>query len=164
MRSSLAVGLLLTSSLSIFGLYGRQQSNAAIPPGPEPVFVNGQMGVYDPDTGQFVPSTSPLFDQICDKIQARRDAAMGVNPALPPNWYPGQSNWYYSSHGFYHSGFYGPWYYHGLSLYTPSHPWFGGSSASRSFSTYSGGSSASHFSSSRGGFGSTGHSFGGSHS
>jgi hypothetical protein len=163
MRSSLAVGLLLTSSLSIFGLYPRQQRNAAIPPGPEPVYVNGQMGVYNPDTGVFVPSTSPLFNETCDLIQARRDAATGVNVTQPTSSFPGW--WYYSSNGFHHTGYYGHSYYSGFSLYrsmhTSSSSWIGGSSASRSFF---GSSSSSSSSSMRGGFGSTGHSFGASHS
>jgi hypothetical protein len=138
MRSSTAVGLLLTSSLSIFGIYARQTNNPALAAGPEPVWVNGQMGVYSPETGEFVPSDSPLFDQTCDEIQARRNA--GADGNFYPTTAPSQ---YGASHS-------GSSYYYG-NHYGSSSGWYGGSSASRSDSI-------------RGGIGETGHGFGGSHS
>jgi len=150
MRASSGVGLLLASSMAIFGIHGRQQTNAAIPPGPEPVWVNGVMGVYNPDTGVFVPSTSPLFDETCDLIQLRREQALGDNNgnwwSYPHHWnYSTGSHFYsYSSSGGYGGSYGGP---------------YGGASGSRSF----GGDSA-HFGSARGGIGETGHGFGGGHS
>lgn len=157
MRASSGVGLLLASSMAIFGIYGRQQSSAALPPGPEPVWVNGQMGVYNPDTGVFVPSTSPLFDQTCDLIRLRRAQAGGYTGG-PASWgyhhyrynlidhlfeYPGEDVW---GGGYSNGG-------------TGGGGYWGGASGARS----SGGSS-SFFGSARGGIGETGHAFGGSHS
>jgi hypothetical protein len=137
MRSSVAVGLLLVSSMSIFGIYGRQAQNPNIPPGPEPVWVNGVEGVYDPDTGQFVPVTSPLFAETCDKIQQRRQDAINRNSGGWGNF------WWYGNPGYYHS----------------SHYYGGGY-----FGSPSGGSYGYHAAASsvRGGIGGTGHSFGAS--
>jgi hypothetical protein len=130
--------------MAIFGLYGRQQSNAAVPPGPEPVWVNGEMGVYNPDTGEFVPNTSPLFDQTCDLIQCRREQAQRYGGSYPCN----------GGNGVYHH-----WnYYPGGNRF-----WYstGGASGARS---WSGVSDFGHEGSVRGGIGETGHAHGGSHS
>ena len=149
--------------MAIFGIYGRQRTNAALAPGPEPVWVNGVMGVYNPDTGEFVPSTSPLFDQTCDLIQRRRDEAMGNPPIGGPmvyhhwNYYPGSNVFSYSSGDDYQS----PRYIggaHGGGGYGGG-GYAGGASGLRSADGIS-----SHFGSSRGGIGETGHSFGGAHS
>jgi hypothetical protein len=176
MRSSVAVGLLLTSSMSIFGIYARQAMNPAVPAGPEPVWVNGKMGVYSPETGEFVPSDSPTFDQTCDQIQAARNPASATNPTTAPttapsnydssytgssndgSTYDGSSN---SGSSYYGSSYGGSTYYHGIH---PSYSYYyGGSSASRSPDSDYGGSSAARSNSARGGFGATGDAMGGAH-
>jgi hypothetical protein len=155
--------------MAIFGIYGRQQTNAALPPGPEPVWVDGQMGVYNPDTGEFVPVTSPLFDQTCDLIQLRREQAQGYsgggNPWGYHHWVynPGGNSFWYSTGGSSASGYqnrsYGGGYGGGYGGNSYGDEASGGASGARSSSGM-----ASHFGSSRGGIGETGHSFGGSHS
>jgi hypothetical protein len=124
--------------MSIFGLYGRHHANSALAAGPEPVYVNGVMGVYNPYTHVFVPSTSPLFDETCDLIQEQRGYTYG-----------------------------GGSYYHHWSYYPSMHSFsFPGSSSSMSSSSgsFSSSNSSSHTGSVRGGIGSTGHSMGASHS
>ncbi len=138
MKASAAITLLLASSASIFGIYARHELDPQLPPGPEPVWVDGVMGVYHPITGEFVPSTSPRFDQTCDLIQARRQ---GVSTTQP---YSSNPNYYTHSHA-YHS--YG-WAGHS--------GWGSGSGGS-----YAG---AAHSASVRGGIGWTGHAMGGGHS
>ena len=134
MKASSAVGLVLASSMSIFGLHACHGNSAYA--SVEPVWVNGVMGVYWPGTQIFVPSTSPQFNQACDLIQQQR-------------------NGYWSS-GSHHSWYYSPmnhFFYTGNS---------GGASGMRSSSGFSSfGGSSSHFGSTRGGFGSTGHAHGG---
>jgi hypothetical protein len=97
MKSSAAVGLLLASSMSIFGVYAAQSHNANIPPGPEPVWVDGQMGVYDPDTGAFIPNTSPQFEETCARIRKRREDAINAN-ANNSHWWSGSSSGYHPTH------------------------------------------------------------------
>jgi hypothetical protein len=134
MRASTAVGLLLASSASVFGIYS---TGRHVPPSNaiEPVYVNGVMGVYCPSTGEFVPSTSPMYAQCCDEIRQQR-----YNQYSGSSW-PYYHNYYYHSFG----SSYGGGYHSSVSTFDSS-----------SFSHSSG--------SIRGGIGSTGHSFGGSHS
>jgi hypothetical protein len=154
MRASAAVGLLLVSSLSIFGIATSHNTGRGQLPSVEPVWVNGVMGVYDPDTGQFVPSTSPLFDATCEKIQLRRQRQNGDYSSSS---YTGIHHWIYNPGANYFS-------------YPGARPYYfnSGGSTSGTGSSYSGSSddsgSFSHSSGSeRGGIGSTGHSFGGGH-
>jgi hypothetical protein len=156
MRASAAVGLLLVSSMSIFGIASAQHHPAGQLPSVEPVWVDGVMGVYDPDTGVFVPSTSPLFDATCEKIQLRRQREYGdysgssysgihhwiFYPGTNYFSYPGARPYYFSNGG-------------GSSFWGSGHS-YGSSSSSSSFSHSSSGSI-------RGGIGGTGHSFGGGH-
>ena len=141
--------------MAIFGHYGRQQNNTALPPGPEPVWVDGEMGVYNPDTGQFVPITSPLFDQTCDLIQLRRAQSMGYNNPTYPWAY---HHWNYNSGGHVFLSWLGSGYGRGFASDESEEDGFGGASNARSF-----GGSDAHSGSSRGGIGSTGRGFGGSH-
>jgi hypothetical protein len=160
--------------MAIFGIHGRQRVNPALPPGPEPVWVNGVMGVYNPDTGVFVPSTSVLFDQTCDLIQLRRAQAGGYVGG-PASW--GYHHWIYSpafhlftypgedlNGGGYPGGGYGGGY-GGASNSTHWGTHYGGSGfyGGASGAASSGGDSASS-GSARGGIGGTGHGFGGGHS
>jgi hypothetical protein len=139
-RASTAVSLLLVSSVSIFGLFGRHHTTAHA--GVEPVWVNGQMGVYNPYTHEFVPSTSPLFDITCDMIQDQRDQAAGGS---------------YGSVGYHH------WYYNsGTRVFgSSSYGSMGGATGAWESGGSSYGGSSSSFGSERGGFGETGHSHGG---
>jgi hypothetical protein len=151
MRSSAAIGLLLVSSASIFGLYHRHHRNSSLAPGPEPVWVNGVMGVYNPDTHVFVPATSPLFDQTCDLIQQRRDQAGG-------------GNYYYSSGYSHHWTYYPSLHYFSYPSGGASGSGFWGSSSSSSYGGSHNGSDrggSERGGSERGGFGAAGHSAGG---
>jgi hypothetical protein len=161
MRASSAIGLFLVSSVSIFGIVTGHSPNSRgsnisrdLPP-VEPVYVNGQMGVYDPDTGLFVPSTSPLFDQTCERIQQKREQANGYYHSSSSTYH----HWYYSSgsHSFTYAG--APSF--GRSSSGGSTGW--SSSSGSTSSGYSSRSSSGNSSvgSTRGGIGSTGHSFGG---
>jgi hypothetical protein len=143
MRASTAVGLLFAGSMSIFGIFStnRHRSQAlAI----EPVWVNGQEGVYSPSTGEFVPTTSWDYADVCDEIRQQR-AAAGIygTPTTGPSGYTDSTGIYHSYH-YYGSG-YG---YYGGSGYTGSHSM--GSS-----------SSSSSMGSARGGIGGMGHAHGG---
>jgi hypothetical protein len=133
MRASSAVALLLASSASVFGVFATGShslpSNAI-----EPVWVDGVEGVYSPSTGQFVPSTSPLYAQTCDEIRQQRQNSSSYSQSS--FWPFFHSSYYHSYTGGYHSSM--------------------NSFGSSSFSHSSG--------SIRGGIGSTGHSMGGSHS
>jgi hypothetical protein len=141
LRASSAVGLLLVSSMAIFGVPSIHGSGRSTLPAVEPVWVNGIMGVWDPDNGDFVPSTSPNFNSTCERIQRKRDQANG-------QYYSGGT---YSS---YHRWYLEP----GSNLFT-----YSDSSTARlraaggSFSGHSG----SSIGSSRGGFGATGAAHGG---
>jgi hypothetical protein len=131
------VGLLLVSSMSIFGIYGHHRANSTMA-GIEPVYVNGVMGVYNPYTNIFVPSTSPDFDETCELIQEQRGYT-----------YTGGSYGHHWS------------YYPSLHSFTSTGSYAHSSYSSGSFSSSS---SSSHTGSIRGGIGSTGHSMGASHS
>jgi hypothetical protein len=135
MRASTAVSLLLVSSMSIFGIYSGTNHHSNIVAGPEPVWVNGQQGVYDPDTGEFVPIDSPRFAATCELIRQRRAA---TQPGYDP--------------GYYQNG----QYYHGSPPISYSSHYSSGYSGSGYSS-----SGDSDVSSIRGGIGGTGHSFGG---
>ena len=147
MKASGAIALMLAGSMSVFGLYHRHAVNPALPPGPEPVWVNGVMGVYDPDTREFVASESPKFNQTCDRIQELRAINSGSSYT---------TNHYYDSG---YSGYNHHWYHSSGSpylLYSSS------SSSSSSGSSNSSGRSSfvstSHSTSSaRGGIGASGH-------
>jgi hypothetical protein len=133
MRASTAVGLLLASSASVFGICAT--ANHGVPTNAiEPVWVDGVEGVYSPSTGEFVPSTSPLYAQTCDEIRRQRQNSYSYSHSSFWPFY--QGNYYHAYTGGYHSSI--------------------NSFGSSSFSHSSG--------SIRGGIGSTGHSFGGSHS
>jgi hypothetical protein len=156
MRASAAIGLFLVSSMSIFGIASSHSPNRGQLPSVEPVWVNGVMGVYDPDTGVFVPSTSPLFNATCEKIQLRRQRENGD---FSGSSYSGIHHWifYPGSNYFSYPGARPYYYNNGGSSF-----WGSGSSYG-SRSTSSGSFSHSSFGSERGGIGSTGHSFGGGH-
>lgn len=90
MRRSKTVTILLCSSLAIFGVghmtgcddntgYYDQDGNwvATTQPDdqfdgwePTPVYIDGVMGVYEPGTTVFVPSTSPRFSSVCTSIKS----------------------------------------------------------------------------------------------
>lgn len=139
MRASVAVGLLLTTSMSMFGMYAAQPRSIEAPP--ETVWGNGQEGIYSPETGEFVPVTSPDFTQTYNLLQQRRQASAGSTPIAPGTQPYYQPNNYYP--GTYHS-------------YSSS-----GSSWGRGYS-YSSGSAEEG--SARGGFGGMGHAMGMGHS
>ena len=125
------------SSVSIFGIVTGHSPNRDTLPSVEPVWVNGVMGVWDPDNGDFVPATSPRFDETCERIQRKRDQAGGY-------YYGGSS--YYGHH----------WYY------SPGSSSFSYSGSGAGYSSGAGSSdSHSFFGSTRGGIGETGHGFGG---
>jgi hypothetical protein len=146
MRASTAVGLLFAGSMSIFGIFSSNRHNSQAR-GIEPVWVDGQEGVYSPSTGEFVPSTSWDYADVCDEIrQQRAGAGIYGTPTTGPAGYAGSSG-----------------YYHGYHYYGSS---FGSgyvSSGYRGSSSVGSGSSSS-FGSTRGGIGEMGHSFGGGHS
>ena len=131
------MGLLLVGSMSIFGIYGHHRANSAMA-GIEPVYVNGVMGVYNPYTHEFVPSTSPEFDETCELIQSQRGYAYSGG-SYGHHW-----SYYPSMHSFSSAGSY--------------------SNMSSSSGAFSSSSSSAHTGSVRGGIGSTGHSMGASHS
>jgi hypothetical protein len=139
MRASTAVGLLFAGSMSIFGIFSTNRHHSQVE-GIEPVWVNGQQGVYSPSTGEFVPSSSWDYADVCDEIRQQRAQSGGYgNPTTGP---------YIDSSGYYHNSHY----------YGSGYGYYGGSGHSSS-------SSSSHsFGSERGGIGATGHSFGGGHS
>lgn len=135
MRSSLAVSLLLASSASIFGVYEHHHQRAGLPPGPEPVWVNGVMGVYHPITGEFVPADSPDYEAVCDLIRQQRQQSQN------------SSVWIHSSGSRWHY-----WHTH------PSHTFVSGRGPGNRSSNPGGGV---HSGSIRGGIGATGHAHGG---
>jgi hypothetical protein len=139
MRASSAVTLFLLSGASIFGIV-TSHSPRETQPSVAPVWVNGVMGVWDPDTGQFVPVSSPQFNQTCERIQRKRDLANGY-------YYSGSS---YSGHH---------WYFSPESnSYSYSNSSFFGSRSSGGSGWSSGEASSG---SARGGIGATGSSHGG---
>lgn len=132
MRASTAVGLLLASSASVFGVFAT--GSHSLPTNAiEPVWVDGVEGVYCPSTGEFVPSTSPMYPQCCDEIRRERQNS---------SYYSHSSFWPFYHNNYYHS-------------YTGGYHSSINSFGSSGFSHSSG--------SIRGGIGSTGHSMGGFH-
>jgi hypothetical protein len=141
MKASSTIALCLVSSVSIFGIATSHSPDAGVP-SVEPVWVNGVMGVWDPDNGQFVPATSPVFNQTCERIQRRREENNGYYSV----WNTTHS-WHYSpSTGTYSYGSYGSGGGGGF---------FGHSSGSSSGGSSSG--SSSSFGSIRGGIGGSAH-------
>ena len=131
--------------MAIFGLHAcdGQANGASV----EPVWVNGVMGVYVPNTQIFVPHNSPVFDQTCDLILQNRDDSASQ----------GRHHWFYFPTGQYFSyssgGASGLRSYGGQSFAFSNGESFGGHS-SEGFSPF-------HFGSIRGGFGHAGHGHGG---
>jgi len=126
---------MLAGSMSIFGIFATSKHHSQVE-AIEPVWVNGQEGVYSPSTGAFVLTTSWDYADVCDEIRQQR-AAAGIygSPTTGPSGYT-------DSTGIYHS-----YHYYGSSFngwgYTGSHS--------------TGSSSSSSFGSARGGIGGMGH-------
>jgi len=66
----------------------------------EPVWVNGQQGVYSPINGEFVPTTSPMYPYVCDLIRDNRQ-----RNAWGGGWGGSSYNYHYYGSGY--SGFAG---------------------------------------------------------
>jgi hypothetical protein len=113
MRASTAVGLLFAGSMSIFGIFSTSRHGSQVQ-GIEPVYVDGQEGVYRPSTGEFVAASSWDYADACDEIRQQR-ARAGVygTPTTGPSGYSDSSGYYHSYH--YYGGAYGGSGYSGSS-------------------------------------------------